>query len=231
MWKRENWLAVEIFLLLLALLASGCATFDMTNPPRSVTEQLLLSTSADRALTNADLSIFTNRKVFLDTAYFDSYDSKYVIGAIRDALSRAGALLTLDAKSSEIIVEARSGALSIDSSDSLFGIPKMGMPVPLSGALDIPEVALYKSQKQQSIAKFALLAYANQSKAHIYSSGPLDGKSFNFYHKMLFISWTKSDIPEKQKKPKKIQKYQSWHELYTPENMPAANTNSVPTKK
>jgi hypothetical protein len=33
------------------------------------------------------------KRVFVDGTYFDSYDSKYVIGAIRDAFTRAGALL------------------------------------------------------------------------------------------------------------------------------------------
>ena len=41
------------------------------------TEQLLLSTAADRATRAAGLEIFAGRKVFLDTRYFESYDSKY----------------------------------------------------------------------------------------------------------------------------------------------------------
>src|SRR5258707_1867940 len=200
MWGRENLLAIGAFSLLLALLAAGCATSDMTNPPRAVTEQLLLSTAADRAMTNGNFSIFNHKKVFVDSTYFESYDSKYVIGTIRDALSSAGAQLVENATNSDIIVEARSGGLSTDSSDSLIGIPKMGMPVPLSGALQIPEVALYKSQRQRSIAKFVLLAYEKNSREHFYSSGPLVGKAYNNYYKLLgMIHWTRTDIPEKSK--------------------------------
>lgn len=178
----------------------------MTNPPRSVTEQLLLSTAADRAVAHRDLSMFSGKKVYLDSTYFDSYDARYAMGAIRDALSSAGALLVDYVTNSDIIVQARSGGLSIDSSDSLVGIPKMGMPVPLSGALQIPEVAFWKSQKQRSIAKFALLAYENTSRQHVYSSGALMGQAYNNYYKLLgIITWTSSDIPEK-KKPKKHKK-------------------------
>src|SRR3954464_13231091 len=102
MWKHEHCARVGWFLLVLALLSGGCATSDMTNPPRSVTEQLLLSTAADRAMTNHDLSLFNQKKVFVDSTYFDSYDARYAMGAIRDALSSAGALLVDSVTNSDI---------------------------------------------------------------------------------------------------------------------------------
>lgn len=188
-------------LILAALLAAGCSTSVTTNPPRSVTEQLLLSTAADRAIASRSYIDFNHKKVFVDQTYFDSYDSKYVIGSIRDALSRAGALLAPAASNSDIILEARSGGLSIDSSDSLFGIAQTGLPIPLAGTLNVPELALYKSTRQKSIAKLALLAYDAHTLEHFYSSGPMVGKSFNTYYKILgMIQWTHTDIPEKKRK-------------------------------
>jgi len=218
MRRHKHLLSYGSLFLFTVLLGAGCAFYTQTNPPRSATEQLLLSTSADRALTNIDLTIFDKQKVYVDTNYFESYDAGYALGTIRDALSRAGALLEPDAKSADIIIEPRSGAYSIDSASSLFGIPNISLPIPFSGPLPIPELALYKTQKQHSIAKFALLAYSNRSRAHIYSSGPLDGTAFNYYHKILFIYWTTTDIPENKKK-EKAEKFESWHELYEPENM------------
>jgi len=145
-------------MVLIGVLASGCTTNTTTTPPRSATEQLLLSTAVDHAMTNADLTIFRDQKVFLDATYFDSYDPKYAIGTVRDVLSRAGAILADDAKSSDVIIEVRAGALSIDNSESFFGLPSMGLPIPLSGPLQTPEVALYKKSTQHSYAKIALLA-------------------------------------------------------------------------
>ena len=220
---------VGILLVLAALAGGGCASYKLTNPPRSATEQLLLSTAADRALASADLTMFANQKVFLDTTYFDSYDSKYALGEIRDALSRAGALLEPDAKDADIIIEARAGALSTDSSDSLIGVPNTGLPIPLAGTVSIPELAFYKAEKQFAYAKIALLAYANQSRAHIFSSGPLDGKSYNKYHKVLFVSWVFADIPEKQTKPEKAQKDQSWFPQYDAANMPSPFATANPS--
>ena len=217
---------VMAMVIALTLFSAGCASSLVTNPPRSATEQLLLSSAADRAMASVDLDIFAGRTTFLDLTYFDSYDSKYAEGEIRDALFRAGALLVNSETNADIIIEARSGALAIDNDTILFGIPNMSVPIPLSVPIEIPEIALYKTQTQHSYAKFALLAYANKSRAHIYSSGPLDGTSNHDYHKILFISWVATDIPEKAKTPKKAEKYRIWSPQYNLGKMPPPS--SVP---
>lgn len=188
--------------LTLGLLAlAGCSTEVTTNPARSVTEQLLISTAADRAINSVSLTQVLHQKVFVDGTYFDSYDSKYVIGAIRDALSRAGAKLVSAASNSDIIVEARSGGLSIDNGSTLIGIAQTGLPIPLAGTLNIPELALYKATRQKSIAKLALLAYSTHTLDHVFSTGPMVGKSYNTNYKLLFIiQWTATDIPQKKRK-------------------------------
>jgi hypothetical protein len=102
------------------------------------------------------------------------------------------------ASNSEIIIEARSGGLSIDARSSLVGAPQTGLPIPLSGTLSIPELAFYKSERQNAIAKLALLAYSTDTREHVFSSGPMLGKSYNKYYKILgLIQWTSTDIPEK----------------------------------
>lgn len=188
---------------LAVLVDVGCVQIRQTNPPRTVTEQLLISTAADRAIAATPLSVFAHKKVFLDTTFFDSYDSKYAIGAIRDALSQAGALLVGSINASDVIIEARSGALSIDDRSYLVGIPSTGLPIPLAGTFVLPELALYKSGLQHSTAKFALLAYETRSREHLYSSGSMVGKAQDRYYKIVFIGFHKTDIPEKKsmKKP------------------------------
>ncbi len=180
--------------------AAGCQETKLTQPARSAAEQLAISTAADRAIALASFAAFAHQKVFLDTQYFDSYDAKYVIGALRDALSQAGALLVADAKESDVTLEARNGALSTDSADTLLGMPATGLPVPLAGPVALPEVALYKTQKLLATAKIALLAYDTRSREHLYSSGALAGKAYIKYFKLLFITYTATDIPEKRRR-------------------------------
>lgn len=214
-------ISVMAVFIVVTLFSGGCASSLLTNPPRSATEQLLLSSAADRAMASVNLDIFAGRAIYLDLTYFDSYDSKYAEGEIRDALFRAGALLIDNETNADVIIEARSGALAIDNDTVLFGIPNMSVPIPLSVPIEIPEIALYKTQTQHSYAKFALLAYVNKSRAHIYSSGPLDGKAFHDYHKILFISWIATDIPEKTKTREKAEKYKIWSPQYNLQNMPS----------
>jgi hypothetical protein len=182
---------------------AGCVQTNMTNPVRSATEQLLLSTATDRAMKSVSLVVFSGKKVFVDATYFDSYDAKNALGTVRDALNSAGALLVPTLTNAEYVVEARSGALSIDFTEFLLGMPNSGVPIPLAGTFNIPEIDLYKSQIQISRAKIALLAYVRTTGEHYFSSGPMTGKSYNINYKLLgLITWTRSDIPEKKRHKK-----------------------------
>jgi hypothetical protein len=225
-WNLNNFVSMGSLLLFTALLLPGCTTNKTTTTARAATEQLLLSTATDHALQKAGFEIFAGKKVFLDATYFDSYDSKYVLGTIRDAISRAGAMLESNLTNSEVIIEARSGALAINDSSSLFGIPALTVPVPLAGSLQTPELAFYKAEKQRSVAKIALLAFVRQSQAHVYSSGPLDGKSYDKRYKIFFVSWIRTDVPEKQTDALKAQHDQTWFPQYDPVNMTTTNTSA-----
>jgi len=178
----------------------GCAQSTMTNPARAATEQLLLSTAADRAIQTMSFEDFRNKRVFVDGTFFESYDSKYVLGTVREAVSRAGGMLQGDVAKSEIVIEVRSGALSIDSSQSFVGIPQIGGAVPLAGAIQTPELALYKASRQNALAKFAILAYETGSRSYVSSTASNVGKSYNRYYKLLgIIAWTKTDVPENRR--------------------------------
>lgn len=192
----------SVLALVFAGLVAGCHTIRETAPPRTATEELLLSTAADRAVTNEDFSWLKGKRVFLEDKYFESYDKGYVVGLIRQCLSEAGALLTATNTQAEFMVEIRSGALSINSSETLFGIPAATAPVPLTGAIQTPEVAFYKSQKDDSISKFALYAYRRESGNFVQAVGPMTGGAYFHLYKILGMSWKRTDVPELKHPPK-----------------------------
>jgi len=229
MWTHEKLIATGSLPLLAAWLLTGCTTAKTTTTTRSATEQLLLSTATDHALQATSLDMFAGRKVFLDATYFESYDAKYAVGAMRDALSRAGALLTDTATNSDLIIEARSGALAVDQLDTFVGVPGVTLPIPLSGPVKTPDVPFYKSEKQLAFAKFALLVHGRQSTALIYSSGPVDGKAYDNWFQMFFISWHRTDVSEKQITREQTRKYQTWFPQYGPGASTQMNTN-LPAK-
>jgi len=199
--RLSPWRAVVFALA--AVLTGGCTAVRTSDPARTATEQLLISTAADHAMQSQSLDMFAGKKVFLDVSYFDSYDPKYAMGTIRDALSRAGARLQENITNSDIVIEACAGALSTDSSTWLLGIPSTGVPTLVGGTFEIPEIAPYKASFDRGVARILLLAYGTKSREHIYSSGALDGKSYKNDYKLLWvISWTSTDIPEIKKSKK-----------------------------
>jgi len=177
----------------------GCVQTRQSEPKRTAVEELLISRAADHALATADLGLLKDRKVFLEEKYYESTDKLYALGAVRDFMSLAGALLVDDKKDADLIVEARSGALSIDSGESLVGFPEMPVPIPFSGTFRSPEVPFYKADRQYSVAKLALFAYDAKTRKHVFSTGTLIGNSHHHYYKLLgLINWTSTELPEKQ---------------------------------
>ena len=189
---------------------TGCTQTGLTNPKRSATEQLLISTAAERALAQLDFSIVRGKKVFVDPVHYDSEDEDYVIGTIRDYVAVNEGMLAAAVEDADLVLEPRSGALSIDSSKSIIGMPASAAPLPIAGSVSLPEVAIFKSEKQFSIAKIALLAYERDSRKQVASTGPKVGRANIKYYKFLgLISYTKTTVPERKKLSKEEKARQS----------------------
>ncbi|GAB2178356.1 DUF6655 family protein [Dongia sp. agr-C8] len=186
---------------LLAALLSGCTTTRETDPQRTATEQLLLSAAADRAAERIALDLGPARRAFLDATNFEGFDGKYAIAAIRSSLLKKGTRIVAERKDADTIIEIRSGALSIDKSETLVGIPSVDIPIPLAGTLGTPEIALYKSEEQQGIAKFAAVAYDAKDGSFLGESSPPLGRAKITRQVVLVVSWTEDDVHDKAATP------------------------------
>ncbi len=191
-------------LLAAGILWGGCHATKVTEPQRSVTEQFLLSAAAERAVAQVDLSVLKGRKVFVQEKYFKSYDEGFAIGVIRERISKAGALMMTQETAADVIVEIRSGGLGLDSRESLLGIPALNMPIPLTGPVSTPEIALYKSALADSAGKFALFAYERVSGEHVHSTGTMAGTAYFHHYRFLgLLNWRSTDVPELDPKIRK----------------------------
>jgi len=190
--------------LAISAIATGCHTIRQTDPPRTATEELLVTTAAERALTNEDFSWSRGRRVFVDDKYFESYDRGFAVSMLRQRIAASGGMLTATNDKADIVVEIRSAALSINSSDTLFGIPNTAAPIPLAGSIALPEVAIYKSVLEDSVAKFALFVYDRESGNFVSSQEPIFATATYHRFKLLGISWKKTDVPELKKKIKTV---------------------------
>lgn len=191
-------------LILIAL--GGCTTLRQTEPPQTARQQLLLSTAADQASAKIKPDLPAGSSIFVDTSnfgYSSEYRSQYAIGAIKAALLKQGYSLAASADDADTILMVSSGALSINRTEQLFGIPSTAIPIPLAGPLETPELALWKSKERTGIAKFLLAFYDADTGMLQHGGEPLYGFSHYDQSSILFYGTTESNLlPERLQKRK-----------------------------
>lgn len=168
-----------------AVLAGGCTTVTVTEPPETATEQLLITTAIDNAVANMNVAIPAGTRIFVDTSYFDGVGRdqkvlfpKYAMAAIREKLLRSGGLLAENRQTADMIVEARTGGQSVDHNSLFVGLPALSIPLPPSFyPVATPELALFKRDRETGVAKLAIVAYRQGTGAYVASSGPSFGSS------------------------------------------------------
>lgn len=147
---------MRIFLsAVLALAVTGCSTTKQSNTARTAREQLLISNAVDQALSKVDFAPFRGNRVFIEDKYLDCVDKGYVIGSIRHRAMLNGATVVPKAEEADLVLEARSGGLGTDLSDSFIGSPEIVLP----GMITLPEVRLVTKTRQSAMAKIGLVAY------------------------------------------------------------------------
>ena len=165
------------------LLLAACSLTRESNPPRTATEELLISTAIDRAVEGLKLDIPKSTSVYLDTSDFEGTDSKYAVASITERVLLAGGRLNPDRSKADMVLAIRSGALSTDSDGFLLGIPATGVPIPLAGTLSLPEVALLKRAETRGVAKFAATLYDAKTGA----LKSVSGASYGFSHRTHWV--------------------------------------------
>jgi hypothetical protein len=178
-------LCVGVGLLLLLSLGSGCASIRTSDPPRTATEQFLLSGAAARAIEQLSAEALRDRRVYLDTTYLGSAQTApeyaFLVGELRARLLMSGVRPAEKKEEAQIIIELRSGGLGVDRYEYLLGIPSLYVPTlaqETAGApLAVPELAIIKSTKQRGYAAVAFVAYWRDTGEVVSSSGPFVGRT------------------------------------------------------
>lgn len=180
------------------LLLSACSEVRETEPARTADEQLLISTAADHAVKRLDFGFPSGASVFLDDAYFESYDKPYVIGLLRTEVAQQSGALVGNRGQADYVVEVRAGALSVNRRKNYFGIGGFDVPVPLSETYSLPVASLYEDYDRTGIAKLAATTYKADSGKLVKVAGPVYGLSWMDRDTVLGIGWSDSNIlPER----------------------------------
>ena len=204
MERIKNYFPIlKLSIVLFVCLCTGCVNkIRMTEPARSLAEELLMTTSIDRSLSSLDsdaIGGLKGFKVFISDIYLKTVDQEYLIASLRDLLFSNGVLIVDDIKDAQMIVEVRSGANSLDNSTATLGISEdQSLPNPVTGApIALPEIAFYKKENNYAATKIAIIAYQAKSREHIFSSGTLLGGAYDKHFQLLGILRLRfTDVPE-----------------------------------
>ncbi|HWY60471.1 MAG TPA: DUF6655 family protein [Rhizomicrobium sp.] len=186
--------AVPIFVA--AALLAGCTAQRISVPVRTATEELLISSAADRAAAQLLLGIPKDTRIFVDRQYFQGYDDGYAINAIRTQFLRQGLELVDNRADADAIVTVASGALSTDEKSLLIGIPQLTLPfLPVGNSVTVPEISVFKSAQDKATAKFVATGYDAKTGKLIATTNPQYGFSHQTNHTiLLFFSWETGDL-------------------------------------
>lgn len=173
--------------LLVGLGCVSCASIRVTDPGRTATEQFLISTAATRAIDQLSATALRDRKVYVDSTYLfagvASNDQSFLVGELRAKLMTNGVRLVPNREDAQIILEVRSGGLSIDRTDYLLGLPALylqnysGISSAGNQPISTPELAIVKDTKQHGFASVAFVAYWYGTGELVASSGPFVGRT------------------------------------------------------
>jgi hypothetical protein len=172
-------------ILFLFFVAQGCATIRVTDPPRTATELFLLSSATAEAVAQLSADPLRDRLVWVDTQFLSdaretSLELSYLVGELRAKLLQSGVRLVEKRDQAEVILEVRSGGVSVDRLEFLIGVPAAYLPW-LGGSptlpLATPELAILKSTKQNGFASVAIIAYVAKTGELLATSGPFVGRT------------------------------------------------------
>lgn len=189
--NRLPTLVAAVFLLALG----ACSELRLSQPGRTAREQLLFSTAIDRVCDKLAIQLPENSKVFVDASYVEGTDSKYLVASLRDRILRRGGRLVAARGEADLVFEPRVGALSVDRKKTLVCIPSIPIPIPLTGEFELPELALFKRDRQQGVVKLALTSYdAKTGALHSSQASTYAFSQHTDWVVLLIFGWEDNDI-------------------------------------
>ena len=191
-----------LFWLVAGVGSGGCTTIRITDPPRTATEQFLLTTAAAESIDQLSAELLRDRRVFIDTQYiipswqvspeqtyaidaaaFRSLEDKgFLVAELRARLMKAGVRIATRREDASIVLEIRTGGVGVDREEFLLGIPSLYLPANQADAgvatpTVSPELSIVKSTRQFGYASVGFVAYWQDTGELVFQSGPFVGQT------------------------------------------------------
>jgi hypothetical protein len=171
-----------------------------THTPRTATEQLLVSLSAERAVDALALPGVEGRRVALEVVGVgrgeEFYtDLPYVQAALEDRLRRDGATLVETPEEAELVVAARVGTLGTTLTQSALGLPSV--PIVVGST---PEITFYRSLTQQGYTRLRLAQRDASGATAAEEETVMERARYKFW-KIFFLTFHSGDAYPKDLRP------------------------------
>lgn len=169
------------------VLGNGCATtkYRDTETPRGATEQLLLSTAAERSATKITVPGVLGVPLYLDVTGFTK-DAEFAKETVASELLARGAVIVTEAIKATYTVKILVQAFGTDQKEWFLGIPAMTAIVP------IPEIALLKRRRQTARSRLRYTVIDTRTGRIVGQAQEAKGKTTSIRWTVLFFTfkWT-----------------------------------------
>ncbi len=191
-WSRIEMMALKRFLccVLMLLLVTGCA-FSRTpsQTVRTATEQLLLSQAIERSLHDLSLPLPDGSTVMIETVGFAvpptafmPSDLNYARDTVAGRLGRLGYRIHPKDEEPTYLVRVLVQSLGTIQGETFWGMPSVAV---LTVAL--PELTLYKEQRQSGYVRYSIDIYEVATGRFIRSTPWYTGTSYYNQYTVLFV--------------------------------------------
>jgi hypothetical protein len=196
---------------MIPMVFAGCAVEqEYSRTPRTAVEQVLLTQAIERAITNLSVDLPEGATIELAATSLDSdrtlvrisgpdlasakrpaLETSYVRDAVAVALGRKG--YRIPVQDATYMIRVMVESLGTMQGLTLFGLPPIQSSViPFS----LPELALYKYQKQSGYARLHVDMFDNRSGAFVGSTATIIGRTYYDQYTVLFyVTWASTDLP------------------------------------
>lgn len=206
----------SLVLWVISIGVAGCATIRVTDPYQTATEQFLESEATRLAVARIQTDQLRDRKVFVDPTYLSSVkegselisfkevtkENLFLLAELRNKILISGARIVEKPEDADIIVEARTGGISVDHYEYLLGLNSFSVNVGVGAStpIETPEISILKTTKQLGFASVAYVAFWRDTGEVVESSGPFVGRTAREDHWILgFGPYTVGNIPPAEK--------------------------------
>lgn len=148
-----------------------------------------MTEAVDRALAQLTWPPFEQRRVFVQTfTAATEIDRQYLQGAAAALLTERGATVVDDPARADYVVTVLGGAIGTDASEVLLGTPRVETLF-----ATLPELALYKAEIQQGLAKISIAVHDADHGDYTYRSKPAQATTYVRSRRFLFFGRYETD--------------------------------------